>query len=252
MKKIKILDIPFDNVTLGEAVRLAFEFIEEKRQALAITPNAEILQLCMSDKYMKAIALSAEIVLPDGEGVLLAAKAFGTPLKEKVAGVDFGFECAHKAAQTGKSIFLLGGKIGIAEKAAATLKKRFPQLRISGTGDGYFDKSKKGSRAIVKKINESKADILFLCLGAPRQEMWAHENRAALPKVKLIACLGGSLDVYAGKAKRAPKLFIKMRAEWLWRLLCQPKRITRIIKLPEFMISVYKHKKNLKKMRNIK
>ncbi|MBR6738449.1 MAG: WecB/TagA/CpsF family glycosyltransferase, partial [Oscillospiraceae bacterium] len=139
----------------------------------------------------------------------------------------------------------------VAEKAAASLLARFPRLRIVGTASGYFIRDGAENAAVVKKINESSADILFVCLGAPAQEIWASRNRASLSP-KLIACLGGSLDVYAGEAKRAPKAFIKLRIEWLWRILREPKRIARAAALPKFMVSVYKYKGKLKKMRNIK
>lgn len=252
MPKIKIMDIPFDNVSKDEAVELAFSFSKKGKQALAVTPNAEIMELCRKHEDVKKALLSAEIILPDGEGVLWTAKKLGTPLKEKVAGVEFGFECARKAAESGKSIFLLGGNPGVAQEAAQSLCSSFTRLKIAGVNHGYFARKGKENAAVVEKINESGADILFVCLGAPAQEKWACDNRASLSKVRLIVCLGGSLDIYAGKVRRAPKFFIKMRAEWLWRLLCDPRRMRRMMSLPRFMISVYKHKRNLKKMRNIK
>lgn len=252
MQKIEIMGIPFDNVTMKEAVELAFSFIEKGEQALAVTPNAEILELCLKHEDVKKAVLSAEIILPDGEGALWAAKKLASPLKQKVAGVEFGLECVRKASESGKSLFLLGGKPGIAEKAAEALKSRFKSLEIAGTANGYFDKTGKENAAILAKINESGADILFVCLGAPAQEKWVCENRASLKSPKLIACLGGSLDIYSGAAKRAPKIFIRMRAEWLYRLLREPKRIGRMMNLPKFMLSVCKYKRNLKKTRNLK
>ena len=247
MQKIKVMGIPFNNVTLSEAAELAFSFIESGNQARVVTPNAEITELCLQNAEFKQAISSAEIILPDGEGVIWAAKKLGSPLKEKVAGVDFGLECARRASEEGKSIFLLGGKPGVAEKAANTLVRRFPSLKIAGTHHGYFERSGEENREALKKINESGADILFVCLGAPTQEIWASENRASFTSVKLIACLGGSLDISSGNTKRAPQFFIKARAEWLWRILCEPKRIARAANLPKFIISVYKHKQKLKK-----
>lgn len=247
MQKIAIMEIPFDNVTLSEAAELAFSFSESGNQALAVTPNAEIMELCRKDGSVKKAIISAEIILPDGVGVLFAAKKFGTPLKEKVAGVDFGLECVRIAAERGKTLFLLGGKPGIAEKAACRLCARFPNLKIAGTNSGYFDSKGKENTAVISKINESGADVLFVCMGAPAQEKWVCENRSLLKKPNLIACLGGSIDVYAEKAKRAPKLFIKMHTEWLWRLIREPWRIKRMACLPRFIISVYEYKRKLKK-----
>ena len=251
MQKINVMGIPFNNATLEEAVHLAFGFIDEGRQALAVTPNAEIMELCFEKSEVKSAVLSAEIILPDGEGALWAAKMLGTPLKEKGAGVDFGMECANRAAEDGRSIFLLGGKEGVAAKAAEALKKRFPRLKIAGTQCGYFDREGTENDTVVSKINESGADVLFVCLGAPAQELWAKKNRASLSPL-LISCLGGSLDVYAGNVKRAPKSVVKMRAEWLFRIIREPRRIVRAVALPKFIMSVYRYKRKLKKMRNIK
>ena len=138
MQKIEIMGLPFNNVTISEAVSLAFECINHGEQAFAVTPNAEITELCLENSKVKAATLSAEIILPDGEGVLWAAKKLGTPLKEKVAGVDFGFECVHRAAKEGRSIFLLGGKDDTAEKAAEKLTSLFPSLKIEGTQTDIF------------------------------------------------------------------------------------------------------------------
>ena len=161
-------------------------------------------------------------------------------------------ECARRAAHNGKSVFLLGGRPGVAEKAANNLCARFPRLKIAGVHDGYFDFASEENSAVISEINRSGADVLFVCIGAPLQEKWVYKNRADLSSARLIACLGGSLDIYAGEAKRAPALFIKSRAEWLWRLLREPRRIVRMINLPKFVISVYRYKRKLKKTRNIK
>ena len=247
MQKIAIMEIPFNNVTLAEAAELAFSFSENGKQVLAVTPNAEIMELCRKDCTVKKAVLSADIILPDGEGVLFAAKKLGTPLKEKVAGVDFGLECARIAVERGKSLFLLGGKPGVAKKAASELCTRFPRLKIAGAHSGYFARTGEENAAVISKINESGADLLFVCLGTPLQEKWVCENRDLLKTPRLIACLGGSIDIYAGELARAPRLFIKMRTEWLWRLLREPWRIKRMACLPRFIISVYEYKRKLKK-----
>jgi N-acetylglucosaminyldiphosphoundecaprenol N-acetyl-beta-D-mannosaminyltransferase len=246
MQKIQILGVSFDNVTMEEAVSLAFSYIENGTQAAVVTPNAEILQLCLESEDVKRSVCAAEIVLPDGEGALWAAKKLGSPLKQKVAGVEFGMELAKKAAENGKSIFLLGGKEGVAQKAGEELLIKFPTLKIVGSESGYFDKTGEENARIIDLINKSGADILYVCLGAPMQEKWIFDNRSILTSPKLMVCLGGSLDIYSGEAKRAPEIFIKMRIEWLWRFLRQPSRIGRMMKLPKFMISVNKYKRKYK------
>ncbi len=246
MNKIKILDIPFDNITKQEAPLLAFSRLEKGVSTLVVTPNSEIAQLCFEDESVKRAVCSADIILPDGEGIVISSKKIGTPLKEKVAGVEFGMRCAELAAEKGYSLFLLGGKEGIAQKAGEELQKRFTNLKIAGVRNGYFDKNGAENEKVISEINESGADILFVCLGAPAQEKWASANKSEL-SAKLIACLGGSLDIYSGNAKRAPKLFIRLKLEWFWRLLKQPSRLPRMMKLPKFLHTVNKQQKLLKR-----
>lgn len=247
MEKTEIFGIQFDNVTLSEAAELAMSYVEKGEQALAVTPNAEIMQASLDDENVKKALLSAEIVLPDGEGVVWAAKKLGSPLKQKVAGVEFGMECARICAEKGYSMFLLGGREGVAENAAKKLCFLYPKLNIIGVENGYFKKDGAENEALTDRINKSGTDVLYVCLGAPAQEKWVYQNRKKLKSVRLIACLGGSLDIYAGTAKRAPRLFISLRLEWLYRLLRQPSRAKRMTNLPRFMISVYKYKRKLKK-----
>lgn len=247
MDKSKIFDIPIDNITKEEAVNMAVSRIEAGIFTIVVTPNAEIIKKCIDDENVKKAITSAHMILPDGDGTLWAAKELGVPLKEKVAGVEFGKNLIKEAAKKGFKLFLLGGKPGVAEKAAENLKKEYPNLAICGFSDGYFGKSGIESDKMIKKINDSKADILYVCLGAPAQEIWVYENREKLSSVKLVACLGGSLDIYAGTVKRAPALFVKLKLEWVWRLLKQPTRIGRMMNIPKFMIYVKKYKKQMKK-----
>ncbi len=242
MKKIKILDIPFDNITKKEAPTLAFERIANGQKTVVVTPNAEIAQMCAEDEKVKRAVISADMILPDGEGIVLASKKLGTPLSEKVAGVEFGLDCVCLAAERGYSLFLLGGKEGVAQKAASELQKRFPALKIAGARNGYFERETSENESVITEINESGAHILFVCLGAPAQEIWVKKNIEKLSPL-LICCLGGSLDIYSGNAKRAPRLFIKLRLEWFWRLLKEPTRLPRMMKLPKFLHTVNKYKK---------
>ena len=240
MKKINICGIPFDNVTMAEAVALAEDELQKKGTSVVVTPNAEIAEMCIEDETVNQIILSAEIILPDGAGIITAAEILGTPLKEKVAGVEFGMELIRHAEKHGYSLFFLGGKPSVAETAAERLKATYKNLKIAGTRDGYFEKTGAENDAVIAEINASGADILFVCLGAPTQEKWIMANRKNLTAVRLAACLGGSLDIYAGTAKRAPKIFIKLRLEWFYRLLREPKRLGRMMKIPKYLRYVKK------------
>lgn len=246
LEKTDIRGILFDNITFSDAVSAAERAINEKRQTAVHTPNAEILQKCIEEKEMHDIVSSAELILPDGAGVLLAAKILGTPIKEKIAGVEFGEKMLELASKKGYRVYFLGGKPDVAATAAQKMREKYAGLNIVGTHDGYFDRRGSENDAVIDEINKAKADILYVCLGSPAQETWAYENRKKLC-ASLLLCLGGSLDIYAGTAKRAPKAFISMRLEWFWRLLCQPSRLPRMMKIPKFIFGTYKYKNKRRK-----
>ena len=135
-------------------------------------------------------------------------------------------------AKCGGRVYLLGAKPGVAETAGERMKAQFPGLEICGTHDGYFQ----DDAPVIKDINALQPDLLLVCLGAPKQELWMHGNAAAL-KVGLMAGLGGSLDVFAGTVKRAPVFFQKLGLEWFYRLIKEPWRFKRMMKLPKFLFA---------------
>ena len=189
----------------------------------------------LHDESFRAILNGASLVLPDGAGVVLGAKILKTPLKEKVAGIDFAANLLGVLEETGGRLYLLGGKPGIAEQAAENMKKTHPKLCICGTADGYF----KDEAPVIARINEARADVVFVCLGAPKQECFMHDHRAEL-NVRLMIGLGGSLDGFAGTVRRAPKWMIRLQLEWLYRLLREPSRIGRMMRLPKFVFAAWR------------
>jgi N-acetylglucosaminyldiphosphoundecaprenol N-acetyl-beta-D-mannosaminyltransferase len=237
--KINILGVNIDNLTFSATLEKAKSLTEASELDTIFTPNPEIIMLARKDEHFKNILNSASICTADGIGVVYGAKILKTPLPERVAGFDLGSALIEYAAQTKKSTFFFGAAPGVAEIAAEKLIEKYPNLKIAGTRNGYFKDEE--TPEIIEQINESCADILFVCLGAPRQEKWIYENRDKL-NVKLALGLGGSLDVFAGVAKRAPKIFIKLNLEWFYRLLKQPSRIGRFMALPKFLITVIKNK----------
>ena len=247
-EKINVRGINFDNVTLSEATSLLGEHLEKGEGMKAVyTPNAEIVQLCIEkDEYYELIN-SAEMIVPDGIGVIKAAKILGTPMKERVPGVELGERMIEFCAEAGRKVYFLGGKSGVAALAAENMAKKYPALSIAGAADGYFKKEGEESDKVIENILSSGAELLFVCLGVPVQEKWIFDNRDRLCKnVKVCMALGGSLDVYSGSVKRAPAIFRKTGFEWLYRLLKQPSRIGRMMKLPKFLLGTYaeKMKKN--------
>lgn len=243
-EKINVRGINFDNVTLSEAAELLGEHFENGEGMKAVyTPNAEIVQLCIEKNEYYELINSAEVIVPDGIGVIKAAKILGTPMKERVPGVELGEKMIEFCAKEGRKVFFLGGKPGVAELAAENMAKKYSGLTVAGTADGYFKKEGVESERVIDNILSSGAELLFVCLGVPVQEKWIYDNRSRLSEsVKVCMALGGSLDVYAGSVKRAPAIFRKTGFEWLYRLLKQPSRIGRMMKLPKFLLGTYGEK----------
>ncbi len=236
--KIDVMGIQFDNVTMEEAVARAAELIAQPGAAYVVTPNAEIAYECLHDEKLLRLINGADLILPDGSGVVLGAKLLHTPLKEKVAGVEFADHLAAWLAEHGKTLYLLGSKPGVGEQAAAKLRERYPALQIVGIADGYFQ----SEEAAVAAVNEKKPDVLFVCLGAPKQEQFMQKYQKTLD-VRLMAGLGGTLDSIAGTVKRAPRWMIRLNLEWLYRLIKQPSRLGRMMRLPKYVFAVLRHRK---------
>lgn len=250
MEKTNVLGLEYVNSTKEEAVDFVFELIEKKEPVTVFTPNAEIAYSAYKDDDFREIISSASLLIPDGAGVVLASKIINSPLKEKIAGVDFGIEIIKKCPEKGMSLFIVGGKPGVAQIATEKLRTSFADLYIAGACDGYFEKNGPENDRVIDLINESSADVLFVCLGSPAQEKWVFENLHRMNGVKIICCLGGSVDVYAGNVKRAPRFFIKLNLEWLYRLIKQPKRLSRMMCLPKYIGCAFMSRKTKRKITN--
>ena len=244
-EKINVRGVYFDNVNFDEAMEKVKELVKSEGTSVMFTSNSEIVQSCIENNELYKVINSADLVIPDGIGVVYAAKILGTPLKQKVPGCEVAEKLMEYAAQSTDGVFLFGGgkkteeRDAVSSIAAGKLREKYPDINIVGTRDGYFtDDDVDG---IVDEINNSGAKILFVCLGAPKQEKWIYDNRDKL-KVNFAAGLGGTLDVFAGVAKRAPKFFLKTNLEWFYRLLCMPTRIGRMMKLPKFLFGTIIHR----------
>ena len=199
------------------------------------TPNAEMVVRAAADAHLAEILNSGDLNTPDGVGIIWAAKRLGTPLSERIAGIELGERAIAHCAEHGYRVFLLGGVRGVAEDAAEKLSKKHPDLCICGKHHGYFDPSSEENERLIKIILQAAPDLLIVCLGFPRQESWIMSNRYRLTSVKVMMALGGSLDVWSGRVRRAPRIIQRMRLEWLWRLLREPSRLPRAAALPSFV-----------------
>lgn len=237
MHKTDILGVKINNMGMDEAVNETVKLLEKDSPSLIFTPNSEIIYMAKKDENFKQVLNSSDINTADGIGVIYASKILKDPIPERVPGFDLACRLLQYMNENSSSLFLFGGKPGIAETAAEKILERYKDINICGTLNGYFD----SSEGIVNEINSKNPDFVFVCLGAPKQEKWMFEHKDEL-KCKVMMGIGGSLDVFAGNVKRAPKFFIKLNIEWLYRLITNPSRIGRMTALPKFGLSVIKYK----------
>lgn len=242
LDKVTILGIEIDRITMQQAVCRFMEFLEGGKTHVIYTPNSEIAEAAQKDGELKDILNQADLLLPDGIGIVYASKILKQPLPERVAGFDFIQNICDALKDKKYSIFLLGAKPGVAETAAENLTKRYPGLTIAGVQDGYFQTD----GPVIEQINQSGADVVFVCLGAPKQEKWIHKNKHQL-KASVLIGAGGTLDGLAGVVKRAPEFYQKHGLEWFYRLIKEPSRFFRMLSLPRFGLKVIlsRFRKNL-------
>ncbi|PIC56136.1 glycosyltransferase [Sporosarcina sp. P12(2017)] len=235
--KEEILGVSVNTENYDELIPKVFENIEEGKKSLIVAINPEKLMKAKEDPELKALLNRAEFQIPDGIGVILASKLKKGQIRSRVTGIDMMDRVVQEAATRGKRIFLYGAKPGVAEEAAAKLQVMHPNIQIAGVQHGY----EKDVQVILDTINEAQPDILFVAMGSPKQEQWIEQYRDQLHPV-VFQGVGGSFDVLAGNIKRAPAVFQKAGAEWLYRLLLEPSRIKRQMNLPKFLVEVYRKK----------
>ena len=236
MDKVNILGVKVSKHSIDTASDKIAEYINNgDRKRCVYTPNSEIIMVAYRDEKFCDVLNSADMLLADGIGVVYASKIVRNPIAERAAGYDVACTCLEKLAGAGASVYLFGAAEGVAVKAGEEICKRYPGIRIAGVSNGYFDA--KREREIIEDINSKKPDLLFVCLGAPKQENWIYNHRHELD-FGVAMGIGGSLDVFAGTVKRAPLFYQKHGIEWLYRLLKQPKRAARMLDLPRFALKV--------------
>lgn len=236
--RVKILGVPVDMVDRQQAFSIFEDIFQNPGCSMIVTPNSEIVQNASKDEELKSLIASADLIIPDGIGLVYASKIMGCPLSERVTGIDFLESIISHLAKTGESIFFFGSKPGVAEKAAEKMQEKYAGLQVAGTHDGYFKPEEEEN--IIRQIAESGADFLCVALGAPKQERFIAKYREKLGAggVRGAIGVGGSLDVWAGDLKRAPEFYRKHGLEWLYRFVQQPTRFKRMLALPAFMLRV--------------
>ena len=243
MERVDILGVGFDNLTFEQARDRAYDYIGGKCHYM-VTPNPEIVYMARNDPEASAAVNGADMVIADAIGIMYGARILKTPLQARIPGIDLAVALMRRMAERGGRLFLLGAKPGVAEKARDNLSAQYPGLEVCGVHDGYFT----DDALVINEINESGADVIFVCLGSPRQELWMRDNRDRF-SASLMIGLGGSIDIFSGTVKRAPAFMRRLGLEWLYRLIKQPSRIGRMMKLPMFLVLVMRHRKKSRKAR---
>lgn len=233
--KTDILGVPFDALSRKEAKEKALQFFKTDKQHAIFTPNPEMVMCARKDEELMRILKSADMVIPDGIGIVYASKLNKIKISERVAGYDFVQSLFETLKSTNLTVYFLGGAPTVAEQAKLAMEQKYNGLKIIGVNDGYFDAKKE--KIIIEEIRSLKPDLLLVGLGVPRQEKWIDKHKDLLP-CKVFIGVGGSFDGFAGVVPRAPEIFIKLNLEWFYRLMKQPSRIKRQIQIPVFVLTV--------------
>lgn len=236
--KTNILGVNVDALTMKEVMSKVDLYLKQDNYNMIFTPNPEMIMAAREDSYFKQVLNSASVVIPDGIGVVYASKLNDVKITERVAGCDVVFNMLEKYKGTNKTFYFLGAGKGVAQQAKIKMEEQYKGIKIVGVHDGYFDAEEEQN--IINEINELKPDVLLVGLGLGKQEKWIYEHQDL--NVKLAMGVGGVIDVMAGVVQRAPEIFIKMNLEWFYRLLKQPSRFFRILKLPLFILVVFYEK----------
>ncbi|HHT01916.1 MAG TPA: WecB/TagA/CpsF family glycosyltransferase [Firmicutes bacterium] len=237
-RRVDLLGVPVDAVTMAEALHWALEQLPTGETNLIFTPNPEIVYRAWHDPVFYQALTSADLLVPDGIGVVWAAARLGQPVPERVPGYDLMIHLLAALARRHGRVFFLGARPEVVQAAAQVASRRWPGLVVTGYHHGYFQPGQE-EQAVLQKIRAAAPDLLLVALGAGKQEEWLAFHRAEL-QVPLAIAVGGSFDVLAGITQRAPTWMQRLHLEWLYRLLRQPSRWRRMLALPRFAWTIIK------------
>lgn len=240
----RLWGVRLDGISMNYALSKSIMWLKNSDPAchLVVTLNALGMETARSDPEFREVLGRSDLNLPDGSGLVWAMKKLKIPVVERIAGIDYMDRLCRLAASEKFPVYLLGGRPGIADDAAERLKYLYPEIVIAGCADGYFDRT--FSVEIAETVRASGARILLTALGQPAQEKWLDAMRPYLPGILCVG-VGGSFDVYSGHLKRAPKVWQKIGCEWLYRLIQEPWRFKRDLKLISFVLAVLRERYNI-------
>jgi N-acetylglucosaminyldiphosphoundecaprenol N-acetyl-beta-D-mannosaminyltransferase len=235
-RRVRVLGVPVDRVDMAGATA----FVEERiasggPPATVLAVNPEKVYAIQRDPFLQGFFEGGGLLLPDGVGVVMATNVLHGRGATRVPGADLMEELCRRAATSGWRIFLYGAQDEVNRRAVDVLRERYPGIAIVGRSHGYVPDD--GMDALVRAINDSSAELLFVALGSPRQEHWMSRHLPAL-EVRVCQGIGGTLDTITGDVKRAPSVLRRLGLEWLYRLVRQPSRWRRQIVYPRFVVEV--------------
>lgn len=238
-KKAQILGLKVASLQKREALSLCVSYMEDPNNFHhVITANTLLAIEEIENPSLKSICENADVLIPDSIGIIWASKKLKQPSLNLYAGIDLAFDLCRVAAERSFEVFFIGGERNISEEAARTLKKKFPEIKIQAYS-GFFDEDQE--RTILEKISQQQPNLILVGMGVPKQEIWIHEKLKPIYSGLAIG-VGGSFDVWAGKTKRAPLWVQRIGFEWIFRLIQEPFRWKRILKLPRFVSLILKEK----------
>lgn len=233
--KHQVLGVRIDAVTEKEALDRMQAFVQQGGPHQVVTANPEILDNATRTPQLKNLMNRAALVTADGQGVLLAGKILGTPFPARVTGIELAEALCRESGKRGLSLYFLGSKPGIVDEAAQKMRAQYPDVNIVGTHHGYF--RDEGPQKVVADIKACQPDILLVGMGSPAQELFIRDHLAECG-ASVGMGVGGSFDVLSGRVERAPKIFIRLKLEWLYRIATDRKRWKRSLALPRFVLKV--------------
>lgn len=236
LNTVKIMDVPFVNTNMQSLVDILDERLSRSEQTFLVTANPEIMMYAQKDPDYLHILKCADVVIPDGIGIIIGAKILGTPIRERLAGYDLMLELLRLCAEQQYSVYFLGAKSEVLEVALRKVQESYPSLPIAGHHHGYFDMD---DDSVIQEVQSAEPDVILVGLGYPKQERWIEKYHSSLNKGLFIG-VGGSFDGLAGKTKRAPAFWQKFNLEWLYRLAQDPSRWRRMMVLPGFVLRAMK------------
>jgi N-acetylglucosaminyldiphosphoundecaprenol N-acetyl-beta-D-mannosaminyltransferase len=241
LPSVRLLGCRVHRVTMRQALDAAQGFLQDGRPHMIVTADASMLTMAAEDEDLRDLINGADLVVPDSTGVVWAAQRAGSPVPERVPGVDLMEALCEMGGRLGRTAYFLGAAPGVAEEAARKLEEKFPGFRVVGTHHGFLQSG--DAEKIEREIQGLKPDFLFVAMGIPRQEKWIRARMETL-RVPVSMGVGGSFDCHSGRVRRAPRIFQRLSIEWLHRLLMNPKKYQKVALLPGFVVKILRQNRD--------